>query len=185
MKPESGNRYDHLRACAAAQKTATVERLHRAIAQLTAEGQAITAAAIVAVGGPSYTVLRRNAEAYAWYVQHSAFHHGTHAEPPSQETMPPVTATTRTQELHAADPLNNRKRSQLIQDLRAAWDARDQLKNACAMAEDRYQNLLSEHIQCGEMVTRLQAALVNDEFRKRIVDFATLEQREGGGNERG
>lgn len=178
MTNEPSDRYDHLRACATAQKTATVERLHRAIAQLTDAGQAITAAAIVAVGGPSYAVLRRNAEAYAWYVQHSAFHHATHADSSTQRTMQTRT-TTRIPDLPTADPLHNRKRSRLIQDLRAAWDDRDQAQSACGVAEDRYQRLLSEHFHCGEMITRLQAALVNDEFRKRIVDFTSLEQRDG------
>jgi hypothetical protein len=194
------DRYEHLRALAAAQKTATVARLRAALETLRETGCAVSASTIQAVGGPSYVVIRRNPEAYALYVQQSAYHtgcpsvqgggaggkgfatglhdaglsegsrhahrDGTHARRGGQD---PAGAG-------APDPLLTRKRYTLARALRAAWTERDEAIARRAESEDRYQRLLAEHQQCGEMIARLQAALVNDEFRRRIVDFQALER---------
>lgn len=172
-KPHGADRYGHLLAQAAAQKAATVTRLEAAIHILQAQERPITGPSIVAVGGPAFAVIRRNPDAYALYRQYSTFHSSRQHDAPG---LPSSSSAARLAVTSPPDPLRGRTRAYLVRALRTAWNERDQ---ACAerdRAADRYQRLLSEHQQWGETIARLQAALVNDTFRKRVVDFAKLEQ---------
>src|SRR5713101_278625 len=64
-------RYAHLRANAAAQKQATVDRLAQAIATLEAEGRPVNTFTIKEVSGLDYMAYYRNAEALALFRTHS------------------------------------------------------------------------------------------------------------------
>src|SRR5437660_9798982 len=66
-----GDQYAHLRANAAAQKRATVDRLSQAIAQLDAEGRPVNTFTIKEVSGLDYMAYYRNPEALALFRTHS------------------------------------------------------------------------------------------------------------------
>ncbi len=172
-QPRGANRYGHLLAQAAAQKAATVTRLETAIQTLQVQGRPISGPSIVAVGGPAFAVIRRNPAAYALYRQYSTFHSGRQHD---SSALPASPSGARPMDTPSPDPLRGRTRAYLARELRNAWNERDHAYAERDLAEDRYQRLLSEHQQWGETIARLQAALVNDAFRKRVVDFAQLEQ---------
>jgi hypothetical protein len=67
----SDDRYAHLRANAAAQRQATVQRLTEAIARLEAEGRPVNTFTIKEVSGLDYMAYYRNPEALALFRTHS------------------------------------------------------------------------------------------------------------------
>src|SRR6266705_1875848 len=66
-----GDQYAHLRANAAAQKRATVDRLNQAITQLEAEGCPVNTFTIKEVSGMDYMAYYRNREAFQLFQEHS------------------------------------------------------------------------------------------------------------------
>src|SRR5260221_10868649 len=66
-----GDQYAHLRANAAAQKRATVDRLSQAITQLEAEGRPVNTFTIKEVSGMDYMAYYRNREAFQLFQEHS------------------------------------------------------------------------------------------------------------------
>src|SRR5437667_4581567 len=65
------DQYAHLRANAAAQKRATVDRLSQAITQLEAEGRPVNTFTIKEVSGLDYMAYYRNREAFQIFQEHS------------------------------------------------------------------------------------------------------------------
>jgi hypothetical protein len=149
----SEDRYRHLRAYAAAQKQATVERLKQAIAALEAGGRPGTTFTLKEVSGLDYMVYYRNAEALSLFR-----HHSTHLRKEREKTQAKRRRSQRNKHdetLHDVptkprDPLLHYKKPRLIADLRAARAEREQL-------EQRYHLLLQEHMQCGLTIARLEA----------------------------
>ena len=152
----SEDRYRHLRAYAAAQKQATVERLKQAIAALEAGGRPVTTFTIKEVSGLDYMVYYRNAEALSLFRRHS-----THLRKEREKTQAKRRRSQRNKHakhdetLHdmptqPRDPLLNYKKPRLVADLRAARAEREQM-------EQRYHLLLQEHMQCGLTIARLEA----------------------------
>src|SRR5438552_18321599 len=66
-----GDQYAHLRANAAAQKRATVDRLSQAITQLEAEGRPVNTFTIKEVSGLDYMAYYRNRDAFQLFQEHS------------------------------------------------------------------------------------------------------------------
>src|SRR5712691_6772255 len=153
MTPSSSDQYAHLRANAAAQKQATVDRLAQAIATLEAEGRPVNTFTIKEVSGLDYMAYYRNTEALALFRRHSTHlrkerqkeqskRRGTKRHPPGQqETM-----------VSSRDPLLHYKKPRLVAELRTARVRRDQM-------EQQYQALLQEHMQCGLAIARLETQL--------------------------
>src|SRR5713101_6532721 len=71
MTLSSDDQYAHLRANAAAQKQATVNRLKRAITLLEAEGRPVNTFTIKEVSGLDYMAYYRNREAFQFFQEHS------------------------------------------------------------------------------------------------------------------
>src|SRR5258708_28548850 len=69
--PPPEDQYAHLRANAAAQRQATVDRLNAAIAQLETEHRPVTTFTIKEVSGMDYMSYYRNAEALVLFRTHS------------------------------------------------------------------------------------------------------------------
>src|SRR5258708_24389521 len=67
----SGDQYAHLRASAAVQKQATVDRLSQAITQLEAEGRPVNTFTIKEVSGLDYMIYYHNREAFQLFQEHS------------------------------------------------------------------------------------------------------------------
>ena len=66
-----GDQYAHLRANAAAQKRATVDRLSQAITQLEAEGRPVNTFTMKEVSGLDYMAYYRNRDAFQLFQEHS------------------------------------------------------------------------------------------------------------------
>src|SRR2546426_11892928 len=66
-----GDQYAHLRANAAAQKRATVDRLSQAITTLEAEGRPVNTFTIKEVSGMDYMAYYRNRDAFQIFREHS------------------------------------------------------------------------------------------------------------------
>ena len=71
MTLASDDQYAHLRANAAAQKRATVNRLSKAITQLEAEGRPVNTFTIKEVSGMDYMAYYRNRDAFQIFQEHS------------------------------------------------------------------------------------------------------------------
>src|SRR3989442_307576 len=148
------DRYAHLRANAAAQKQATVDRLSQAIATLEAEGRPVNTFTIKEVSGLDYMAYYRNAEALALFRTHS-----THLRDEREKKRTKRRRSRQRQEefdhkvqIEPRDRLLNYKKPELVARLRAAQAVREQI-------EQRYHALLQEHMQCGLTITRLEAQL--------------------------
>jgi hypothetical protein len=164
-RPEE-DRYAHLRANAAAQRQATVNRLNAAIAQLEAEHRPVNTFTIKEVSSMDYMSYYRNAEALALFRTHS-----THLreERIKEETKRHRSKRKRAKpdgSLHRVkvelrDPLLAYKKPDLVAKLRAAYAERDQIKRQAQVErgelEQRYTTLLQEHMQCGVTIAKLEA----------------------------
>ena len=73
MAGASDDPYAHLRANAATQKQATVDRLSQAIAQLEAESREVSTFTIREVSGMDYMSYYRNREAFQLFQEHSTY----------------------------------------------------------------------------------------------------------------
>src|SRR5438445_10907588 len=85
-----GDQYAHLRANAAAQKRATVDRLSQAITQLEAEGRPVNTFIIKEVSGLDYMAYYRNREAFQLFQEHS-----THLRKEREQAQAKRQATSR------------------------------------------------------------------------------------------
>ena len=176
-----GDRYAHLRANAAAQKRATVDRLSQAITQLEAEGRPVNTFTIKEVSGLDYMAYYRNREAFQLFQEHST--HLRREREQAQEKRqaarrgkPRKTgkgqATSHTVKVSPRDPLLNYKHPRLVELLHEARAERDEAKRQLrrelleveqrvqaerADLEQRYHQLLQEHMRCGIMIAKLEA----------------------------
>lgn len=171
----SEDRYAHLRAYAARQKQATLDRLEQAIARLEQEGRPVTTFTIREISGLDYMAYYRNPEALALFRRSSTHLRKTREkaqahrrrsrcpgpEPASQE----VTASPR-------DPLLNYKKSRLVAELRAAQAQRDQM-------EQHYSQVLQEQMQSGLTIARLETQLA--EYLAFMERFRSSLQKEEHG----
>jgi len=169
------DRYAHLRAYAARQKQATLERLEQAIARLEQEGRPVTTFTIRESSGLDYMAYYRNPEALALFRRSSTHLRKTREkaqaqrrrsrrpgpEPASQE----VTASPR-------DPLLSYKKSRLVAELRAAQAQRDQM-------EQHYSQVLQEQMQSGLTIARLETQLA--EYLAFMERFRSSLQKEEHG----
>jgi hypothetical protein len=206
MKSSSSEgRYAHLRANAAAQKQATVDRLSQAIATLEAEGRPVNTFTIKEVSGLDYMAYYRNAQALALFRTHSthlrrereqeqAKHHTTsrgskRKKGKGRDTLYSVTVSPR-------DPLLDYKRPRLVQLLHEARAERDEARHQAqvvqasieqqaqtqrAELEQRYRKLLQEHMQCSVKIAKLEAQVA--EYLAFMERFRTSLQREEHGTQ--
>ena len=169
----SRDRYAHLRAHAARQKQATLDRMNQAITQLEQEKRPVTTYTIKEVSGLDYMAYYRNPEALALFR-----HHSTHLRKQRQKEQSKRRGATRhpsgEQEttVSSRDPLLNYKKPRLVTELRTARARRDQM-------EQQYQALLQEHMQCGLAIARLETQLA--EHLAFLERFRSSLQREEHG----
>jgi len=162
----SDNSYAHLRANAAAQRLATVERLTQAIARLEAEGRPVNTFTIKEVSQLDYMSYYRNPEALALFRTHSTHLRKEREKEQAKQRRSKRKQTRYDEGLHQVkveprDPLLNYKKPELVAGLRAARAERDQLKQQAhaeqAELKQRYAVLLQEHMLCGVTIAKLEA----------------------------
>src|SRR6266568_315985 len=144
-----GDQYAHLRANAAAQKRATVDRLSQAITQLEAEGRPVNTFTIKEVSGLDYMAYYRNREAFQLFQEHS-----THLRKEREQAQVKRQMASRGRsgkgraaghavKVSPRDPLLDYKRPRLVELLHEAHAERDeakrQLRKELAEAEQRAQ----------------------------------------------
>lgn len=188
MTLSSDDRYAHLRANAAVQKQATVDRLSQAITQLEAEGPPVNTFTIKEVSGLDYMIYNRNREAFQLFQEHS-----THLLKEREQEQTKRQAPSRVSERKAGksqeaphtvkvsrrDPLLDYKRPRLVELLHEARAERDEAKRQAkaerADLEQHYHKLLQEHMQCGLKIARLEAELA--EFKAFMERYRSALQR--------
>ncbi|HET8853342.1 MAG TPA: hypothetical protein VFN02_12515 [Ktedonobacteraceae bacterium] len=200
MTLASDDQYEHLRANAAAQKRATVNRLSKAITELEAEGRPVNTFTIKEVSGMDYMAYYRNREAFQLFQEHS-----THLRKEREQEQAKRQAASRGRSrktgkgqaaAHAVkvsprDPLLDYKRPRLVELLHEAQAERDEAKRQLrterveagqrAQAErtdleQRYHKLLQEHMNCGVMIAKLEAQVA--EYLAFMERFRSSLQRE-------
>ena len=205
MTLSSGDPYVHLRANAATQKQATVDRLSKAIAQLEAEGRLVNIFTIKEVSGMDYMVYYRNREAFQLFQEHSThLRKEREQEEAKQKTVSrgkrrkPRKGQTAAYMVKVSprDPLLDYKRPRLVELLHEAQTERDEAKRQLrterveaeqrAQAErveleQRYHKLLQEHTGCGVTIAKLEAQVA--EYLAFMDRFRTALQREEHGSQ--
>jgi hypothetical protein len=160
------DRYAHLRANAAAQRQATVQRLKAAIAQLEVEERPVNTFTVKEVSGLDYMAYYRNPEALALFRTHSTHLRKEREKEQAKRHRSKRKSTRRDATLHqvpiqSRDPLLAYKKPDLVAKLRRAYAERDQaLQSAQREREEielRYHALLQEHMQCGITIAKLEA----------------------------
>src|SRR6266581_564576 len=199
-----GDQYAHLRANAAAQKRAPVDRLSQAITQLEAEGRPVNTFTIKEVSGLDYMAYYRNRDAFQLFQEHSTHlrkereqkqaKHQEALRRDSRKTGRGQTAS-HTVKVPPRDPLLDYKRPRLVELLHEARTERDEAKQQLrterveaklraqaerAELEQRYGKLLQEHMQCGVKIARLEAELA--QFRLFMEGYRSSLQREEQGS---
>ncbi len=172
----SHDRYAHLRAHAARQKQATLDRLNQAITQLEQEKRPVTTFTIKEVSGLDYMAYYRNAEALALFRRHSTHLRKKRAQAQAQRRTSKRKGSGQDpfQEgvISPRDPLLHYKKARLVAEVRTARAVRDQM-------EQRYQVLLQEHMQCGLTIARLEAQLAEHlAFMERFRSSLRKEEHE-------
>src|SRR6266849_712309 len=195
-----GDQYAHLRANAAAQKRATVDRLSQAITQLEAEGRPVNTLTIKEVSGMDYMTYYRNREAFQLFQEHST-HLRKEREQEQAKRQAASRGSSRKQRKDQAashvvkvslrDPLLDYKRPRLVELLHEARAERDEAKRqvkaerseneqrtqaARADLEQRYHKLLQEHMSCGITIAKLEAQVA--EYLAFMERFRSSLQRE-------
>jgi len=125
-----------LRDHAARQRQETVRKVEAAIEALREQQQPVTAAAIDDRTGIGFTALKRNAEAYAAFVEHSAQLRARREQSGRRRVRPLVAAPS----MSRPDPLLQRKKVWLVGQLHAARAAHDLIRA-------QYHALLQEHLR--------------------------------------
>ncbi len=167
------DRYVHLRAHAARQKQATLDRLQQAITQLELEKRPVTTFTIKEVSGLDYMAYYRNAEALALFRRHSTYLRKERQKKQSKRRGATRRASGQQETMVSSrDPLLNYKKPRLVTELRTARARRDQM-------EQQYQALLQEHMQCGLTIARLETQLA--EHLAFLERFRSSLQREEHG----
>jgi hypothetical protein len=199
----SDDQYVHLRANAAAQKQATVDRLKEAITLLEIEGRPVNTFTIKEVSGMDYMAYYRNREAFRVFQEHS-----THLRKEREQTKRQTANRSRSRKpgkglaaSHAVkvsprDPLLDYKRPRLVELLHEARTERDEAKRLLRMEqveaeqraqaeraeiEQRYHKLLQEHMQCGVTIAKLEAQVA--EYLAFMERFRAGLQREEHGTQ--
>ncbi len=181
MADTSDDPYAYLRANAAAQKQATVERLRQAITQLEAEGRPVNTFTIKEVSGMDYMIYYRNREAFQLFQEHSTHLRKEREQEQAKQQAashgrPRKTkkgkADSHTIKVSPRDPLLDYKRPRLVELLHEARAERDEARRQLrterllteqqeqaeqAELEQRYHKLLQEHMQCGITIAKLEA----------------------------
>jgi hypothetical protein len=188
MTTSSDDRYAHLRANAAVQRQATVNRLKQAIATLEADGRPVNTFTIKEVSGLDYMAYYRNPEALALFRTHSTYLREERAKAQAKQHRSKRKRTGQADSLHQVsvqprDPLLNYKKPELVAKLRAARAECDQLKQQAqgerVELEQRYTALLQAHMQCGVTIAKLEAQQA--EFQAFMQRFrAALRDEEHG-----
>jgi hypothetical protein len=173
----SEDRYAHLRAYAAQQKQATLDRLEQAIARLEREGRPVTTFTIREVSGLDYMAYYRNPEALALFRRHS-----THLRKTREKAQTKLRRSWRGRSgpdpvpqqvtVSSRDPLLNYKKPRLVAELRAAQAQRDQM-------EQHYSQVLQEQMHSGLTIARLEAQLA--EYLAFMERFRSSLQKEEHG----
>jgi hypothetical protein len=174
--------YVHLRAYAATQKQATVERLQEAIAHLESAGRPVNIWTIKEASGLDYMTYYRNPEALALFRMHST--HLRKERDQKQAKRYPVPRKCANQDDHllqenakVRDPLLDYKRPRLVALLRQAQRERDAVRQQAqddqTILTRRYQALLQDHMQCAIKIARLESELAEfnaflDRFRSSL-----------------
>lgn len=165
----SKRRLAGLDAHSAAQKRATVSRLTAAVASLKVKKRPISIKTIREECGLEYNSIKRNAEAYVLYRQHSTFLKNKRQHTKSPQ---PISPTPR-------DPLMAYKKSQLITRLRGEMELRQELeakhlkdldeeKQRRQELEATYAGLLEEFVQKDILIAELQARIAEyEEYLER------------------
>jgi hypothetical protein len=204
MTLSSDDQYAHLRANAAVQKQATVDRLSQAITQLEAEGRPVNTFTIKEVSGLDYMIYYRNREAFQLFQEHST-HLLKEREQEQTKRQAPSRVSKRkegksqeaphTVKVSRRDPLLDYKRPRLVELLHEARAERDVSKRQAkaerteaeqsaqaerADLEQRYHKLLQEHMQCGLEISRLEAELA--EFKAFMERYRSELQHEEQGS---
>src|SRR6266704_6086660 len=176
-----GDQYAHLRANAAAQKRATVDRLSQAITQLEAEGRPVNTFTMKEVSGLDYMAYYRNRDAFQLFQEHSTHlrkereqkqaKHQEALRRDSRKTGRGQTAS-HTVKVSPRDPLLDYKRPRLVELLHEARAERDEAKRQLrterveadqraqaerTKLEQSYHKLLQEHTSCGVTIAKLEA----------------------------
>jgi len=117
-KSSSEGRYAHLRANAAAQRKATIDRLTQAIATLEAEQRPVNTFTIKEVSGMDYMVYYRNPEALAIFRTHSTHLREERVKEEEKRHRSQRRRARQDESLHqvkveARDPLLNYKKPEL------------------------------------------------------------------------
>ena len=179
----SEDQYAHLRANAAAQKQATLDRLSQAITLLEAEGRPVNTFTIKEVSGLDYMAYYRNREAFQRFQEHSTHLRKEREKKQASRRQSTRKRTKQDDSLHRVkisprDPLLDYKRPLLVELLHEARAERDEARQQTqaerteterrvravrAELELSYHNLLQEHMLCGVKIARLEAELA--EFR--------------------
>lgn len=162
----SDDRYAHLRANAAAQRIATVDKLKRAIVALEADGRPVNTFTIKQVSGLDYMAYYRNAEALALFRTHSTHLRREREKQQAKRHQPKQKDSKHDESLHKVpvqhrDRLLNYKKPELVAKLRAAYDEHEQIKQHLHAEylelERRFHALLLEHMKCGITIAKLEA----------------------------
>jgi hypothetical protein len=174
------DRYVHLRANAAAQRQATVNRLSKAITQLESEKRPITTFTIKEVSGLDYMSYYRNSEALALFRTHSTHlrkereKEQTRQRRSKRKTMKPD-GTLHQVKAEPRDPLLAYKKPDLVAKLQATRIEYDQMVQ-------NYQTLLQEHMRSATVIAKLEAQLA--EYKAFMQRFRTaLRDEEHGAQE--
>ena len=200
MTLASDEKSAHLRANAAAQKRATVDRLSQTITQLEAEGRPVNTFTIKEVSGMDYMAYYRNREAFQLFQEHST-HLRKEREREQVKRQEALRGRSRKTgkgqaAAHAVkvsprDPLLDYKRPRLVELLHEAQAERDEAKRQLrterveagqrAQAEQtdleqRYHKLLQEHMNCGVTIAKLEAQVA--EYLAFMERFRSSLQRE-------
>jgi len=190
MTTSSHDRYTHLRANAAAQRQATVERLTQAIAQLQAEGRPVNTFTIKEVSQLDYMAYYRNPEALALFRTHSTHLRKEREKEQAKQRRSKRKSTRHDDTLHLVpvqprDPLLAYKKPELVAKLRTAHTECEQFKQQAraerAELEQRYITLLQEHVQCGVTIAKLEAEIA--EFQVFMQRFRTALKDEEHGSQ--
>jgi hypothetical protein len=171
--------YAHLRAHAAAQRQATIDRPAAGIATLEGAGRPVTVFTIREVTGLDYSAYYRNPEALALFRWHS-----THLRAAREQR---VTGTRRRKQpsdqgppeaLPPRDPLAGYTKPRL---LRMIHGLRQALAEREALGQ-QYRALLQEHMQCALTIARLQEETREAaEYRELLRGLRTKGEREEHG----
>jgi prophage tail gpP-like protein len=195
----SNDQYAHLRASAAAQRQATVDRLKQAIEQLQADQRPVNTFTIKEVSGLDYMAYYRNREAFRLFQEHSTHLRQEREKKQANQRRPRQKRSKPDESLHRVkvsprDPLLDCKRPRLVELLHEAEASRDearqqaqtertrieqQAQTHCAELEQRYHKLLQEHMHCGVTIAKLEAQVA--EYLAFMERFRTaLRQEEHG-----